>query len=298
MKKAIISFLIAILCALILHSCADHDDPQLAPIDTSQIKISATVKDFPNASWLAESEQITISVSNIEMTAPKGVVLRSISLIAQSASGKYLIDDKPYSGEPLEFKIPLNGMKGRINFSLRGNLIKQNSRDAEVIIKDNIQTIVFSENPKFECEAWLYFSVKSKSTSGEEYSKTFEVKSTDHFTIHVPGSELYWEPASGTASTLELTIGSGATAWSPNTSFDCTIPFTAIGHSSGDPSTLKLTIPNTPGSLKDQQLQLYVQTVYYGTWENVTIDEFKLLNVFSIVEKGYRTSTQAPELRN
>ncbi|MDE5995170.1 MAG: hypothetical protein K2G60_06625 [Oscillospiraceae bacterium] len=284
MKKALFSLLIAILCALILHSCADHDDPQLAPIDTTQVRINASVKDTPNSRWLTETEEMTISVSNVEMSAPKGVVLRSISLIAQSGSIKYLVDEKPFSGEPLEFKIPLNGMKGRINFSLRGNLIKQNSRDAEVIIKDNIQRIVFSETPEFKCEGWLYVSVKSKSTTGEEHNSSFEVRSSDPFTIPVPASKLYWEPSSGTASTIEVTLGSGATAWSPNTSFECAISKTAIGHSSGDPATLKMTIPNTPGALNSQNLQLYVLTTYFGTWEDVTIDNSNLTNVFGITE--------------
>lgn len=212
------------------------------------------------------------------------MVLRSISLIANNGSARYEIDDKPFSGEPLEFKVPLSGVRGRVNFSLRGNLIKKDSRDAEVIIEDNIQRIVFSETPEFECEGWLYVSVKSKSTSGEEYSHSFETVSTDHFTIPVPRSELYWEPSSGTASTLEVTIGSGANAWSPNTTFDCKITNTAIGTSSADGPTMKLTIPNTPGSLTAQKLQLYVRTTYFGTWENVTIAPYNLTNVFGIVE--------------
>ncbi len=284
MKKALISFLIALLCVLVLQSCADHDDPQLAPIDTTLVKINATVREIPNAQWQAATEELTISVSNVEMSAPTGVVLRSISLLAQSANSTYIIDEKPFSGEPLEFKIPLNNFNGRINFSLRGNLIKQGSRDAEIIIRDNIQRIVFSENPEFECEGWLSISVKSKSTSGEEYNNSFEVRSSDHFTIPVPADQLYWTPESGTASTIELTIGSGATAWSPNTSFDCKIAFTAIGQTTGDPSTMKITIPNSPGSLSAQRLKLYVQTFYFGTWENVTIDDFKLLWVFGLVE--------------
>lgn len=283
MKKILIFTLLSAIC-IIIPSCADHDDPKLAPIDTTQVKITASVKDSPDPIWFTTSEEMTILVSDIEMTAPKGVVLRSISLVANSGTSRGTIDEKPYSGEPLEFKVPLRGLQGRINFTLQGNLIKKNCRDAEIIIADNIQKIIFSEQPKFECEGWLYVSVKSTSTTGEEYTKTFETKSTDHFTIPVPQSDLYWTPTSGTASTLEITLGSGATAWSPNTKFDCTITKTAVGHSSGGEPTLKLIIPNKPGSLNSEKLQVYVKTSYYGTWENVTIEPYNLTNVFDIVE--------------
>lgn len=283
MNKFLI-FSLSVLISAVLLSCSDHDNPQLSPIDTTQVKITATVRNSPDSQWSTVTEQLTVTVSDVEMTAPKGVVLRSISLIATNGHSRYVVDDKPFSGEPLEFKVPLTSLQGRVNFSLRGNLIKKDSRDAEVIIKDNIQTIVFTESPEFECQGWLYVTVKSKSTSGEEYSHSFEAKSTDHFTLPVPQSELYWKPSSGTAPTLELTIGSGATAWSPNTTFDCKITKTAIGGSSGDDSTISMTIPNTPGSLTSRKLQLYVLTSYFGTWENVTIDPYNLTNIFGIVE--------------
>ncbi|MDE6288047.1 MAG: hypothetical protein K2M00_04600 [Muribaculaceae bacterium] len=283
MKRFKIITLLAVICTL-FQSCADHDDPKLEPIDTTKVKITASVAEAPNYSWFNVTEEITIKVSNVEMTAPKGVILRSISLIANNGSMSFTIDDKPYSGEPLEFKIPLRSLQGRINFSLRGNLIKKASRDAQIIIADNIQKIVFSETPEFECKGWLYVSVKSKSTTGEEYEKSFEVESIDHFTIPVPRTELYWEPTSGTASTLEIALGCGATAWSPNTTFDCKITHTAIGHSSGDESTLRTTISNTPGALNDMRLQVIVSTTYFGTWEDVTIDPYNLSNYFSVVE--------------
>ncbi len=268
----------------IVPSCADHDDPQLSPIDTTHVKITATVKDYPNTSWLNITEELTISVSDIDMSAPKGVVLRSVSLIANNGTGRYTIEDKPYSGETLEFKVPLTMLKGRINFSLRGNLIKRDSRDAEIIIADNIQKIVFSEEPKFKCEGWLYVSVKSKSTSGEEYENSFEVRSTDDLIIPVPQSKLYWTPKSGTASTLEIALGSGATAWSPNTTFDCKITHSAIGYSTGNEPTLRLSIPNTPRSFGAERLQEYIVTSYFGSWENISIEPYNLTNVFSIVE--------------
>ncbi|MDE6023106.1 MAG: hypothetical protein K2G13_06345, partial [Muribaculaceae bacterium] len=262
-----------------LSSCMDHDDPKLEPIDTTKVKITADVTYSPTSQWQDKSEEMTIKVSDVKMNAPKGVVLKSISLTANSGYSKYTIDEKPFSGEPLEFKVPLIGMQGRMTFSLRGNLIKKDSRDAEIMIADNIQKIVFSENPKFECNGWLYVSVKGKSTTGEEYSNSFEVTSTEDLAIPVPDEKLYWKPSSGEAPTIEVTLGTGATSWSSNTTFDCTITKTAIGHSSADQPTLKLTIPNKPGSLNSEKLQMYVITTYFGTWEDVTIDPYNLTNV-------------------
>ena len=283
MKKISFYALLATVC-MILPSCLDHDNPKLSPIDTTNVKITATVKDYPDTQWLNVAEELTVNVSDIEMTAPKGVVLRSVSLIANNGIGMHTVDEKPYSGETLEFKVPLSILKGRVNFSLRGNLIKKDSRDAEIIIADNIQKLIFSEEPKFECEGWLYVSVKGRSTTGEEYSHSFEVKSGDNLTIPIAQSELYWTPSSGTASTIEVSLGSGANAWSPNTTFDCKILKTAVGHSSGDEPTLRMTIPNTPGSLNSQKLQLYVLTSYFGTWEDISIQPYNLTNVFDIIE--------------
>ncbi|MDE5586125.1 MAG: hypothetical protein K2I92_07265 [Muribaculaceae bacterium] len=283
MKKISFYTLLATVC-IILPSCLDHDDPKLSPIDTTKVRITATVKDYPDTQWLNIAEELTLNVSDIEMTAPKGVVLRSVSLTANNGTGTYIVDDKPYSGEPLEFKVPLRMLKGRVNFSLRGNLIKKDSRDAEVIIADNIQKLIFSEEPKFECEGWLSVSVKGKSTTGEEYSHSFEIKSDNNLTIPIAQNELYWTPTSGTASTIEVSLGSGANAWSPNTTFDCKILKTAVGHSSGDEPTIRMTIPNTPGSLNSQKLQLYVLTSYFGIWEDICIQPYNLTNVLDLVE--------------
>lgn len=284
MNKPLLIVLLAVM-GVVMPSCLDHDNPKLDPIDAAQVKVTATVKDVPNSKWLNVTEELTINVSDIEMTAPKGVVLRSVSLVANDGSYMRTLDDKPFSGEPMEFKVPLTGVHGRVNFSLRSNLIKKNCRDAEVIIADNIQKIVFSQTPEFQCDAKLKFSVKSKSTTGEEHSSEFDVVSVDHFTIAVPQSELCWTPVSGTASTLEVTIGSSATAWSPNTTFDCKITKMAIGKSSGAEPNIKISIPNKPGALNAQALQLYVVASYFGTWENVTIEPYNLTNVFSIVEE-------------
>lgn len=284
MKRFKLLLLPALLC-IIFSSCADHDDPELEPIDTTRVKISASVTEASNAWWMTVTEEMTIKVANVKMDAPKGVVLRSISLVANNGTMSFTVDDKPFSGETLEFKVPLRSLQGRINFSLRGNLIKKDSRDAEILIADNIQKIVFSEDPDFDCIGWLYVSVKSTSTTGEEYNHSFEVESKDHFSILVPQSELYWQPASGTATTLQLSLGSGATFWSPNTTFDCKIASTSIGHSSGDPATLQITIPNTPGALSAEKLQMYVMSKYYGTWEGVTIEPHNFLDVFGIGEE-------------
>ena len=284
MKKFTALAYVTSICS-ILSSCADHDDPKLSPIDTSQIKISATVKDHPNTPWLNTSEEMTVDVNNVVMSAPKGVVLKSISLVANNGTSRYEVDEKPYSGEPLEFKVPLTGLRGRLNFSLRGNLIKKDSRDAEIIIADNIQKIIFSEAPEFECTAKLFVTVKSTSTTGEEYSNSFEACSADNLIIPVPQNELYWQPTSGTASTLEVSLGSSALAWSPNTTFDSSISKISIGHSSGETATLKITIPNTPGSLNSEKLQMYVIPSFYGTWENITIEPYSIIYPFSIIEE-------------
>ena len=283
MNRVLILSLLTAICA-ILPSCSDHDDPKLSPIDTSDVKITATVTDSPNTTWMDVTEEMTINVSNVNMTAPKGVVLRSISLIGSTGNGKMLIDEKPFSGEPLEFKVPLTSMRGRINFTLQGNLIKKDSRDAEIIIADNIQKIIFSEAPKFNCEGKINISVKSTSTSGEEYTNSFTATSDENSVIQIPQNDLYWTPTSGTASTIELSVGSGASAWSPNTTFDCKITKTSIGNSTGDDSTLKITIPNTPGSLNSLKLQMYVQASFFGTWENVTIEPYNIIYVFHLLE--------------
>ena len=284
MKRLFPIFLTALVCVALV-ACADHDDPQLEPIDTTQVKITADITQSPDSPWLNSTQEMSLSVSDINMAAPKGVVLRSISLLCNNGVVTHLIDDKPYSGEPLEFKVPLANLQGRLNFSLRGNLIKKDSRDAEVIIADNIQKIVFSEEPKLECEGMLIVTVKSMSTTGEEYSRSFEVKSGDDFTIAIPRDELYWTPTSGTASTIDVTLGSGALAWSPNTTFECKIVKMALGHNTDAEPTLKLTLPNTPGALDAEKLQLYVMTSYFGTWENITITPYNLISVFGIVER-------------
>ena len=284
MKKFTALAYVTSICS-ILSSCADHDDPKLSPIETSHIKRSATVKDPPNTPGLNTSEEMTVDVNNVVMSAPKGVVLKSISLVANNGTSRYEVDEKPYSGEPLEFKVPLTGLRGRLNFSLRGNLIKKDSRDAEIIIADNIQKIIFSEAPEFECTAKLFVTVKSTSTTGEEYSNSFEACSADNLTIPVPQNELYWQPTSGTASTLEVSLGSSALAWSPNTTFDSSISKISIGHSSGETATLKITIPNTPGSLNSEKLQMYVIPSFYGTWENITIEPYSIIYPFSIIEE-------------
>ena len=283
MKKSLSSIIFFFILSM-LTSCLDHDDPKLSPIDTSEVTVSASVSELPNSGWLTQSEELTIKVSDIRISAPKGVVLKSVSLVANSGMSMFVVDDKPFSGQPLEFKVPLGGMRGRINFSLRGSLIKKDSRDAEILIADNIQRIIFTEKPEFECEGSLNVSVKSRSTSGEEYSNYFEVKSIDHFTIPIPTAELYWTPKEGSAPTIEVELQADAIVWSPNTSFKGKVSGLSIGHDSGQPSTLKLTMPNAPGSLSAKKLQLYVDASFFGTWENVTIDPVSHLYVFGITE--------------
>ena len=47
-------FLYLLICfiAVSVTSCADHDNPELAPIDTSKVKITADVKVSPSMTWL------------------------------------------------------------------------------------------------------------------------------------------------------------------------------------------------------------------------------------------------------
>ena len=99
-----------VLTSTILQSCVDHDGQQLSPIYITQVIIMASVKDTPNTTWLNVTEEPSISVSDVKMNATKGVVLRSLSLVANIGFSKYVIDDKPFSGEPMVFKIPLSGM--------------------------------------------------------------------------------------------------------------------------------------------------------------------------------------------
>lgn len=270
--------------ASILLSCSERDEAQLEPINTSLVKISATIKSTPNSPWLIPSQQLSIKITDVEMTSPQGVILENISLIANDGSTSSVIANKPFSGEDMEFKVPLTNLLGRVNFSLIGTLIKKGCRDTEIIIADNIEQIIFSSSPEFECQGRLIVSVHAISTTGEEYKNSFEVTSTDHFTITLPQEQLYWEPSSGTASTIDVTLGSGATVWSPNTTFTPEITKIAIGHSTGDESTARFTISNTPGSLEELKLQMYVITSVSGTWENVTIEPFSQIDIFSIKE--------------
>ena len=278
------SLFLIFVYSLLVASCSDREEPQLAPIDTSLVKIEATIKSTPTSQWLIPTEQLSIKVSDIEMTAPQGVILQSISLIANDGTTAEVVDNKPFSGKDLEFRVFLNNLRGRINFSLKGTLVKKECHDAEMLIADNIECIIFSEIPEFECQGRLIVTVHSQSTTGEEYSNSFEITSSDHFTIPVPQEQLYWQPASGTAPTIDLSLGSGATAWSPNTTFTPEIAKTALGNSTGDAPTAKFTIPNTPGSLDALKLQMYVITSYFGTWENVTIAPYSLTNIFAITE--------------
>ncbi|MDE5838638.1 MAG: hypothetical protein K2K52_08000 [Paramuribaculum sp.] len=282
MKKSVVvkvsMFLIGICC--LATSCADHDDPELTPINTSEVKITSSVNALPTASWLNPTEEMTIRVSNVSMSAPKGVVLRSISL----CEGGRTVLDKPFSGETLEFKVPLTSMRGRVNFSIVGNLIQKNCRDAQILIEDNIQRIVFTQTPKLECKAHINVTVKSVSTSGEEFSQWFDVESNEAGVVLIPQDKLYWAPASGTASVIELTLGGGAYAWSPNSTLESDITRVSWGSNYPNDPVLKLSIANTPGSLDNEKLSMYVLATYFGTNENITVEPQRLTTVFDIRE--------------
>lgn len=277
--KRTLQFMLLGMCSL-LTACADHDDPELAPIDTSEIKINASVDVQPSSTWLNPTEEMTIRVANVSMDAPKGVVLRSISLYEKG----HKIMDKPFSGETLEFKVPLTNMIGRANFSIVGNLIQKNCRDAEILIEDNIQRIVFTQTPKLECEAHINVTVKSLSTTGEEFSQRFDVESNEAGVVLIPDDKLYWTPKSGTASTVELTLGGGADTWSSNSTLESEVTRISWGFSYPAEPVVKLTLANTPGSLDKEKLAMTVLATYFGTTENITVEPQRLTVVFDIRE--------------
>lgn len=280
MKNFVIPFVLFV--SLFVGSCAsDHDDPEMSPIDTSLIKITANVKAAPTDDWLNPTEEMTLTVSNLEMSAPNGVVLRNVNLMVNGR----LWQQKPFSGETLVFKLPLNQVpQGRLNLALWGDLIQKNCRDAQIIIADNIQRIIFSETPDFDCVATVDIAVKSTSTTGEEYNHTFQAKSIDHFTIAVPESELYWTPQTGTASTLELTMTASAESFSTNSTLESVVSRTYWSGMSGASPVTKITIDNTPGSLNAKKMTVIVDTSMFGTWENVTVNESRLTYAFSLSE--------------
>ena len=275
----IVQFILIGICCLVT-SCADHDDPKLAPINTSDVKIRASVDVQPTTKWLNPTEEITIRVSDVSMSAPKGVVLRSISLYE---NGRMLMD-KPFSGETLEFKLPLSYMQGRVNFSIIGNLIQKNYRDAQILIEDNIQRIVFTQTPKLECKAYINVTVKSVSTSGEEFSQWFNVESNEAGVVLIPQDKLYWTPTSGTASTIELTLGGGADTWSSNSTLESKVTRISWGAKYPNDPVLKLSISNTPESLNKEKLSMYVLATYFGTTENITVEPQRLTTLFDIRE--------------
>lgn len=278
MNKIIQYILLGIFC--MATSCADHDDPELAPINTSNVKISAKIDIQPSTTWLNPTEELTIRVSNVDMTAPKGIVLRSISLYE---NGRQLMD-KPFSGETLEFKVPLSYLKGRVNFSVIGNLIQKNCRDAQILIEDNIQRIVFTETPELECKARINVAVKSVSTSGEEFIQQFDVESNEAGVIYIPQDKLYWTPTSGNAPLIDLTFNGSAEAWSPNSTLDSEISRISWGSKFPDNPTINLSISNEYGSLNNEKLSMYVSATYFGTIENIKVEPQNLNILFDIRE--------------
>lgn len=272
---------IMLIVCVIATSCADHDDPELSPIDTSNVKISAKIDASPTSTWLSSTEEMTIRVFDVVMSAPKGVVLRNIVLCN---NGQRIIR-KPYSGEALEFKVPLNYMNGRANFSVIGDLIQKNCRDAEILIADNIQRIVFTQIPKLDYKAHLNVTVKSVSTTGEEFYQWFDVESNETgVIIQIPEDKLYWTPTSGTASTIELVLGGGAETWSSNSTLESEI--TGISWNTYKPAdpVLKITIPNVPGSLDKLKLRMDVNARFFGSTENITIEPQNLSLSFFVQE--------------
>lgn len=278
-----LSIVLLSVLSLLMTACLDHDNPELSPIDTTAVKITANVDAFPASAWLNPTEEVTIRVSDVDMVAPKGIVLRNIKLTNQGQT----IMTKPYSGEPLEFKVPLTYMRGRLNFSIIGDLIQKNYRDAEIIIADNIQRIVFTQIPKLECKGFLNVTVKSVSTTGEEFYQWFDVQSDENRVINIPQNRLYWTPSSGTASNVDLTLGGGADTWSSNSTLESEINRISWGSNFPVNPVLRISIPNVPGSLDREKLEMYVLATYFGTTENITIEPYRLTTLFDIRESNY-----------
>ena len=280
-NKVIIAAVAAVCVVLV--GCADHDNPELEPIDTSDVKITSDVKVSPQVawSWYDQSEQLKVSVDNVNMDAPKGVVLRSVDLLANGS----VIASKPFAGERLEFMLPLSGVPtGRLNLAVMGNLIQQNARAAQILIADNLEQIVFKEIPDFDCKATLEVTVTGRSTSGEELNRTFEVESKDHFTVEVPANELYWTPTSGTASTLEVTMTASAEVWSTNSTLECGVTRIYWGENSSTP-VYKFTMNNSKGALAAKKCGIVVDTTRWGVWEGVNTGNTNLIDHFSVTEK-------------
>lgn len=282
MKKIIFPFTVAV--SLLFAACQDHDSPELAPIDTSKVKITSDVTATPAAMWLNPTQEITVKVSNVDMSAPKGVVLRNINLMVDGA----MYIQKPFAGADLEFKLPLNQVpRGRINIAVWGELIQKNSRDAQIIITDNIQRIIFSETPEFACDVTVDIAVKAKSTSGEEYSRSFQVVSTDDSFIPLPASELYWTPQSGTADRLEITMTASAKSYSTNSTLKSDVDRVYWSQVGGGSNVVKISMPNVPGTLNSNSISLpvlVVNTVESGTWENVTVEPARKTYGFLLTE--------------
>ncbi len=277
MKK----LLTLILFPLMLVSCLDHDNPELGAINTEAVKIDATISVTPANTWIERSQELVVRVSDLNMKAPKGVILRNIRLMVDDRQ----LLTKPYSGEELEFRVPLNYITpGRLNFAVWGDLVQKDHRDASIIIADNISRILFDEIPELECEATVAVTVHGTSTNGEVYDRSFTVKSDDGHDLPVPASELYWRPSLGTASYLDVTLAASAKTSSPNSSLSSIAQRVYWGASHGTEPTIKLHIENKPGALAAEKLVLLVSGVWYGKWENISIEDAKMNFPFILKE--------------
>lgn len=272
------------LVALTTASCgSDDDEPKPSLIDTTGVDISATVSVDPSAAWAwyTTADQLTVNVSDVDMHAPKGVLLKSVNLLANGTP----IAEKPFSGDPLAFKVPLNSVgSGRLNLSVVGTLAEKNSLDAQIIIADNLEQTVFNVMPDFECVGRISISIKARSTSGELLDRTFQVSSTSHFRIDIPQSQLYWTPLEGTAATLDVTMTASADVFSTNSTLAAKATQINWGYDHSSTPELHLTLPNVPGSLAAQDLSILVNTVRYGVWEGINTGETKLMYYFKLQE--------------
>lgn len=288
MNKFLLSFLVS--AGLFFTGCdSDNDAPELPQepeisqeeIDASKIVISAKISTGIKSGnlWCNPDDEIMLKVADIDFKAPEGVILQSITLLANGDS----IANKPYSGKPLEFYVYTKNLEpGNINFSIIGNLIKKDARDAQIIIKDNISKIIFSEVPEFERENTVDVTVKSISSSGEEYNNSFQA-SAYGFDLFIPSSEIYWTPKEGDAKTVQLTLTANFRVSSTNSTLNAKPQ--SIYWNGESSSTINIEIPNTPGSLKKEKLSATLEYTIWGKWENVNIGNVNFIAGFAVSEK-------------
>lgn len=269
MKKLFQNILIGALGFAGFVSCEDHDSPELSPIDTTEIGITASITLNPSHLWYTTRDEYGIKVGNIDMTAPQGTVIRTVSLLIDGQT----VMEKPWSGDMLEFQLPLSSQwKGKHKAAIWCKLIRKNARDADYIIKDNMDLTVFDEIPQFNKDVAVRFTVSGKSATGETYSQEILVPSDHHGQVEIPSSDLYPDNVSSLQVTMEIANVSVAAIHSDQLQ-------TTINNSywnTSDKNTITLKIPNEAGALenalKEKHLFPIIDARIHGTHEGIAVD--------------------------